>query len=45
MEGVRQHVFDRLTAEQVAQLGVISDALAEGLRAEADGEEACPEAG
>jgi len=45
VEGVRRHLFDQLTAEQVRQLGAISDALAQGLRQEADGEEACPEAG
>ena len=45
VEGVRRHLFDRLSSEQVRQLGAISDALAQGLRQEADGEEACPEAG
>ena len=45
VDGVRRHLFDQLTVEQVRQLGTISDALAQGLRQEADGEEACPEAG
>jgi len=45
VEGVRRHLFDRLTSDQVAQLGTICDTLAEGLRQEGDGEEVCPEAG
>ena len=45
VEGVRRHLFDQLTPEQVRELGSISDALAQGLRPEAEGEEACPEAG
>jgi DNA-binding MarR family transcriptional regulator len=33
VEGVRSHLFDRLTPEQVAQLGEISMAVVDGLRA------------
>jgi DNA-binding MarR family transcriptional regulator len=32
VEGVRKHLFDRLTAEQVGQLAAISDAIVSGLR-------------
>lgn len=32
VEGVRQHLFDRLSREQVRQLGAIFDAIGDGLR-------------
>jgi DNA-binding MarR family transcriptional regulator len=37
VESVRKHLFDRLTREQVIQLGQISDAITDGLREEAGG--------
>ena len=36
VEGVRRHLFDRLTPAQVAQLGRISQAIADPLRADRD---------
>jgi DNA-binding MarR family transcriptional regulator len=32
VDGVRRHLFDRLTAEQVTQIGLIGEAVAEPLR-------------
>src|SRR4051812_36720980 len=43
VEGVRRHVFDPLTPEQVAQLGVISTALVTALLAEPDSAECAGE--
>jgi DNA-binding MarR family transcriptional regulator len=37
VESVRKHLFDRLTREQVIQLGEICEAITEGLRQEAGG--------
>ena len=45
VEGVRTHLFDRLTAEQVDQLRTISEAVADGLVRFREGEKAagrCP---
>jgi DNA-binding MarR family transcriptional regulator len=51
VEGVRRHLFDRLTREQVGQLAAICDVVTEGLRQQPTltpiaqpVDEACPEA-
>ena len=36
VEGVRRHLFDQLSEEQVAQLGEISQVIIDGLRGERD---------
>jgi len=48
VEGVRRHLFDRLSREQVEQLAVIFEAVADGLTSHPDATldpDACPDAG